>query len=161
MCHILFIIFILASFTHIDVHSARGGENSASSLEGAAKDKRKEYHAAYSSFLKIVKELREVGASRAEGAATLCAIERLLHSLHFHPIGESRPSVVTFGVNYDGVFTREALSFMNRLAEIKYPETQGCLKYLVMRANWIDHWVKAIQPDLVNSFYEILLETTP
>ena len=86
------------------MHSATGGENSASSLEGAAKDKRKEYRTAYSSFSKIVKELREAGAPSAEGAATLCAIERLLHSLHFHPTGESRPSVVTFGVNYDGVF---------------------------------------------------------
>ena len=84
MCHILFIIFILASFTHIDVHSARGGENSASSLEGAAKDKRKEYHAAYSSFLKIVKELREAGAPRADGAATLCEIARNTRLLR-HP----------------------------------------------------------------------------
>jgi hypothetical protein len=49
--------------------------------------------------------------------------ERLSDSLNFHPTGESRPSVVTFGVNYDGFFTRKALSFMNMLATIKYPET--------------------------------------
>ena len=53
-------------------------------------------------------------------------------------------------MNYDGVFTREALSFMYKLAKIKYPATEGCLNYLVMRANWIDHWVKAIQSGLVN-----------
>ena len=40
---------------------------------------------------------------------------------------------------------------MNRLAKLKYTETQGCRSYLVMRANWIDHWVKAIQSGLVNS----------
>ena len=40
---------------------------------------------------------------------------------------------------------------MNRLANIKYPATQGCLNYLVMRAYWIDHWVKAIQSGLINS----------
>ena len=39
---------------------------------------------------------------------------------------------------------------MYKLAKIKYPATEGCLNYLVMRANWIDHWVKAIQSGLVN-----------
>ena len=38
---------------------------------------------------------------------------------------------------------------MSRLAKVKYH--QGCRNYLVMRANWIDHWVKAIQLTLVNS----------
>ena len=56
-----------------------------------------------------------------------------------------------FWVIYDGLFTREALSLMTRSAKIKYPETQGCRNYLVMRANWIDHWVKGIQSSLVNS----------
>ena len=59
--------------------------------------------------------------------------------------------MVTFGVSYDGAFTDEAMSFLARLAAIKYPETQGCLNYLVMRANWIDHWVKYIQAGLTNS----------
>ena len=49
------------------MHSARGGESSASSLKEQQKTREKNTHAAYSSFLKIVKELREVGASRAEG----------------------------------------------------------------------------------------------
>ena len=59
--------------------------------------------------------------------------------------------MVTFGVNYDGVFTREAQSFMHRLAKIKYPAVEGCQNYLVTRSNWIDHWVKAIQSGLVNT----------
>ena len=40
---------------------------------------------------------------------------------------------------------------MHRLAKIKYPAIEGCLQYLVMRSNWIDHWVKAIQSGLVNT----------
>ena len=40
---------------------------------------------------------------------------------------------------------------MHRLAKIKYPATEGCLNYLTMRANWIEHWVKAIQSGLVNT----------
>ena len=34
----------------------------------------------------------------------------------------------------------------------KYHAIEGCRNYLVMRANWIDHWVKAIQLGLVNIF---------
>ena len=80
------------------MHFARGGDKSAATLEGAANNKRKEYQAAYSSFLKIVKEeLRAAGAPRAEGAAILCEIGRLLHSLNSFPTGESRPNVVTLG----------------------------------------------------------------
>jgi len=75
----------------------------------------------------------------------LCEIERLGRSI------SAKPNVVTFGVNYDGVFTREAQSFMHRLAEIKYPAVEGCQNYLVTRSNWIDHWVKAIQSGLVNT----------
>ena len=75
----------------------------------------------------------------------LCEIERLGRSI------SAKPNVVTFGVNYDGVFTREAQSFMHRLATIKYPAVEGCQNYLVTRANWIDHWVKAIQSGLVNT----------
>ena len=37
------------------------------------------------------------------------------------------------------------------LAKIKYPEIEGCLNYLILRSNWIDHWVKAIQSGLVNT----------
>ena len=140
-----------ATFTHIDVHFTRGGEKSYASLEEAAKNKRKEYEAAHSYFLKLVKKLRSADEPRSEEAEVLCKIERLLHSLRFLPTGESRPNVVTFGVSYDGAFTDEAMSFLARLAAIKYPETQGCLNYLVMRANWIDHWVKYIQAGLTNS----------
>ena len=43
-----------ATFTHIDVHFTRGGEKSYDSLERAAKNKRKEYEAAHSYFLKLV-----------------------------------------------------------------------------------------------------------
>ena len=77
---------------------------------------------------------------RSEKAAMLCEIKRLC----------SKPNVVTFGINYDGVFTREAQSFMHRLAKIKYPATEGCQNYRVLRSNWINHWVKAIQSGLVN-----------
>ena len=75
----------------------------------------------------------------------LCEIESLGRSI------SAKPNVVTFGVNYDGVFTREAQSFMHRLAKIKYPAVEGCQNYLVTRSNWIDHWVKAIQSGLVNT----------
>ena len=112
------------------MHFTRGGEKSAASLEGAAKNKRKEYEAAYSSFLKLVKELRAAGASRTEEVSVLCEIERLLHSLRFLPTDESRPNVVTFGLNYDSVFIREAMSFLTGLAVIKYLETEGCLGWI-------------------------------
>ena len=75
----------------------------------------------------------------------LCEIERLGRSI------SAKPNVVTFGVNYDGAFTREAQSLMHRLAKIKYPATEGCQQYLVMRSSWIQHWVKAIQSGLVNT----------
>ena len=75
----------------------------------------------------------------------LCEIESLGRSI------SAKPNVVTFGVNYDGVFTREAQSFMHRLAKIKYPAVKGCQNYLVTRSNWIDHWVKAIQSGLVDT----------
>ena len=75
----------------------------------------------------------------------LCETESLGRSI------SAKPNVVTFGVNYDGVFTREAQSFMHRLAKIKYPAVEGCQNYLVTRSNWIDHWVKAIQSGLVNT----------
>ena len=70
---------------------------------------------------------------RSEKAAMLCEIERLCRPI------STKPNVVTFGVNYDRVFTGEALNIMGRLAKIKYHATQGCRNYLVMRANWFDH----------------------
>ena len=107
--------------------------------------KRKEYRVAHESFLKIVQDIREEPEPRSPPAAMLCEIESLGRSI------SAKPNVVTFGVNYDGVFTREAQSFMHRLATIKYPAVEGCQNYLVTRANWIDHWVKAIQSGLVNT----------
>ena len=74
-----------ATFTHIDVHFTRGGEKSYASLERAAKTKRKEYEAAHSYFLKLVKKLRSADEPRSEEAEVLCQIERLLHSLRFSP----------------------------------------------------------------------------
>eukprot|EP00944_MAST-04C_sp_MAST-4C-sp1_P014984 g14984.t1 len=102
-----------ASFTHIDVHFGKGGDNSAASLENAAALKRKEYQVANESFLNIVEELNRTRGHRPVGAQRLCEIERLGRSI------SAKPNVVTFGVNYDGVFTREAQSFMHRLAKIK------------------------------------------
>ena len=107
--------------------------------------KRKEYRVAHESFLKIVQDIREGPEPRSPPATMLCEIESLGRSI------SAKPNVVTFGVNYDGVFTREAQSFMHRLAKIKYPAVEGCQNYLVTRANWIDHWVKAIQSGLVNT----------
>jgi hypothetical protein len=123
-----------ASLTHIDVHFLKGGVNSATSLEEAGTSKRKEYQVAYDSFLKIVEELKETSEHRSEKAATLCKIERFLRSINFHPSGESKANMVTFGINYDGVFTREALSFISRSAKIKYHATEGFRNYLLMRA---------------------------
>ena len=128
-----------ATFTHIDVHFGRGGDTSAAKLESAATNKRKEYREAHESFMGIVRELQERPEPTTPRAAMLCEIERLERSI------SAKPNVVTFGVNYDGVFTREAQSFMHRLAKIKYPAVEGCQNYLVTRSNWIDHWVKAIQ----------------
>jgi hypothetical protein len=68
---------------------------------------------------------------RSEKAAMLCEIERLCRPI------STKPNVVTFGVNYDAVFTMEAQSFMHRLAKIKYPATEGCQSYRVMRSSWI------------------------
>ena len=134
-----------ATLTHIDVHFGRGGDKGAANLENAAVRKGKEYQAAHESFLRIVEELRARREPISPRAAMLCEIERLGRSI------SAKPNVITFGVNYDGVLTREAQSFMHRLAKIKYPAVQGCQNYLVMRANWIDHWVKAIQSGLVNT----------
>ena len=134
-----------ASFTHVDVHFGKGGDTSAAKLENAAATKRNEYRAAHESFLRIVQELREGPEPLPPRAAMLCEIERLGRSI------SAKPNVVTLGVNYDGVFTREAQFFMHRLAKIKYPAVEGCQNYLVTRANWIDHWVKAIQSGLVNT----------
>ena len=134
-----------ATLTHIDVHFGRGGDKGAANLENAAVRKRKEYQAAHESFLRIVEELRARREPISSRAANLCEIERLGRSI------SAKPNVITFGVNYDGVLTREAQSFMHRLAKIKYPAVQGCQNYLVTRANWIDHWVKAIQSGLVNT----------
>ena len=97
------------------------------------------------SQIKIVQDIREGPEPRSPPATMLCEIESLGRSI------SAKPNVVTFGVNYDGVFTREAQSFMHRLATIKYPAVEGCQNYLVTRANWIDHWVKAIQSGLVNT----------
>jgi len=134
-----------ATFTHIDVHFGRGGDTSAAKLESAATNKRKEYREAHKSFREIVRELQERLEPTTPRARVLCEIERLERSI------SAKPNVVTFGVNYDGVFTREAQSFMHRLAKIKYPAVEGCQNYLVTRSNWIDHWVKAIQSGLVNT----------
>ena len=132
-------------FTHIDVHFGKGGDTSAAKLESAAMNKRKEYREAHESFRGIVWELQERPEHISPRADMLCKIERLERSI------SAKPNVVTFGVNYDGVFTREAQSFMHRLAKIKYPAVEGCQNYLVTRSNWIDHWVKAIQSGLVNT----------
>ena len=102
-----------ASFTHVDVHFGKGGDNSATTLENAAATKRKEYRAASDSFLKIVKVLREARGPRSERAAMLCDIEKICQTMN------TKSNVVTFGLNYDGVFTREALLFMYKLAKIK------------------------------------------
>ena len=84
----------------------------------------------YKSFLDVVKELREMCAPRSGRAITLCKVERLLRPLSSHARVESKSKVVTFGVNYDGVFTRESLSFMRRFAKLKYQATHGCCNYL-------------------------------
>ena len=79
------------------MHFTRGGEKSAASLERAAKNKRNEYEAAHSYFLKLVKRLRAAraaGEPMSEEADVLLKIERLLHSLRFLPTGESRPNMV-------------------------------------------------------------------
>ena len=94
--------------------------NNAAKLENAAATKRNEYRVAHESFLKIVQEIREEPEPRSSPAAMLCEIESLGRSI------SAKPNVVTFGVNYDGVFTREAQSFMHRLAKIKYPAVEGC-----------------------------------
>ena len=88
-----------ASFTHIDVHFGKGGDNSASTLENAAASKRKEYQAVNESFLEIVKVLRKAPGPRSEKAVMLCDIEKLRQTI------STKPNIVTFGVNYDGFFT--------------------------------------------------------
>ena len=108
-----------ATFTHIDVHFAKGGANNAAKLESAAATKRKEYRAAHESFLRIVQEIGEGPEPLSPRAAMLCEIASLGRSI------SAKPNVVTFGVNYDGVFTREAQSFMHRLAKTKYPAVEG------------------------------------
>jgi hypothetical protein len=65
-----------ASFTHIDVHFGKGGDNSAAKLENAAAIKRKEYRAAHESFLRIVQELEEGPEPLSPRAAMLREIER-------------------------------------------------------------------------------------
>ena len=64
-----------ASFTHIDVHFRKGGDNSAAKLESAAATKRKEYRAAHESFLRIVQELGEP-EPLSPRAAMLCEIHK-------------------------------------------------------------------------------------
>ena len=65
-----------ATFTHIDVHFAKGGANNAAKLESAAATKRKEYRAAHESFLRIVQELEEGPEPLSPRAAMLREIER-------------------------------------------------------------------------------------
>ena len=99
-------------------------------LKMQQRPREREYLAAHESFLRIVQELGEGPEPLSPRAAMLCEIERLGRSI------SAKPNVVTFGVNYDGVFTREAQSFMHRLAKIKYPAVEGCQNYLVTRSNY-------------------------
>ena len=64
-------------------------------------------------------------AARSERAVTLCEIESLLQSIGFHPRRKSKWKIVTFGVNYDGVFTMEALYFMTRLPKSNTMQLKG------------------------------------
>ena len=61
-----------------------------------------------------------------------------------------RPEVVTFGVNYDGAFDDNAIKFMARLAEIKYPTNPNNRSYRVSRQRWIVHYVRQIQLAVAN-----------
>ena len=57
-----------ASFTHIDVHFGKGGDNSAAKLENAAAIKRKEYRAAHGSVENSPGIRGGTGASITEGS---------------------------------------------------------------------------------------------
>ena len=61
-----------------------------------------------------------------------------------------RPEVVTFGVNYDGAFDDNAIKFMARLAEIKYPTNPNNRSYRVSRQRWIVHYARQIQLAVAN-----------
>ena len=61
-----------------------------------------------------------------------------------------RPEVVTFGVNYDGAFDNNAIKFMARLAEIKYPTNPNNRSYRVSRQRWIVHYARQIQLAVAN-----------
>ena len=58
--------------------------------------------------------------------------------------------MVTFGVNYDGAFDDNAIKFMARLAEIKYPTNPNNRSYRASRQRWIVHYVRQIQLAVAN-----------
>ena len=49
--------------------------------------------------------------------------------------------MVTFGVNYDGAFDDNAIKFMERLAEIKYPTNPNNRSYRVSRQRWAQNTI--------------------
>ena len=120
-----------ASYFFVDVHVSAGSINS---VKAAAVTKHRRYREAWTRFCR----------DRQNDDAILTQYQQVNHST------AGRPEVVTFGVNYDGAFDDNAIKFMARLAEIKYPTNPNNRSYRVSRQRWIVHYARQIQLAVAN-----------
>ena len=120
-----------ASYFFVDVHVSAGSINS---VKAAAVTKHRKYREAWTRFCR----------DRPNDDAILTQYQQINHSTM------GRPEVVTFGVNYDGAFDNNAIKFMARLAEIKYPTNPNNRSYRVSRQRWIVHYARQIQLAVAN-----------
>eukprot|EP00942_MAST-04A_sp_MAST-4A-sp1_P003241 g3241.t1 len=120
-----------ASYFFVDVHVSAGSINS---VKAAAATKHRKYREAWTRFCR----------DRPNDDAILTQYQQINHSTM------GRPEVVTFGVNYDGAFDDNAIKFMARLAEIKYPTNPNNRSYRVSRQRWIVHYARQIQLAVAN-----------
>ncbi len=122
-----------AAYFFIDVHFSG---LSSRDLCSAAKQKKAEYLAAWNNFRSNVvtraqKELWEL-------------YQQVNHTQN------GRPTVCTFGINYDGFIDPSGCNLMMYFAELKYPEDPNNRSYQVSRQRWISHYVRRIQQVLNN-----------
>ena len=75
-----------------------------------------------------------------------------------HALLPGQPIVRPLGINYDGCLHPDALSYMQYLAEVKYPHIPGNRQFHVFRARWIRHWTQRIQTVFYNGSAKAITE---
>ena len=105
-------------------------DSCAARLKGVAENKRKEYQAAYNSFLGIVRARKK----------------------EISQVGEPEPSICSFAMDTNGSFCDTAILFLKKIAVVKFSNEPGSEPRLAWkRANWVQETCLLIQDTLLRT----------